>query len=182
MQAIKNFSPALVVKSRRRCVSAALLGRRARTKVLNIEVPGPPFRAPGHPRRVLPFSPRKGKRKGKLPKRGRRGQETRLPPDVWLEVWFQSALRPRTASGILVAPGRPWLHLRGRSGTTTRLPPAWGSPAGNPEGREEAFGDPQMNLRSVYWFLLEGAKRLRMHLRILKRTSTEPQRRMHGNI
>ena len=41
-----------------------------------------------HSTGALPFSPRKGKRKGKLPKHGRRGQETRLPPDVWLEVWF----------------------------------------------------------------------------------------------
>ena len=32
MQAIKNFSPALVVKSRRCCFSATLLGHRARTK------------------------------------------------------------------------------------------------------------------------------------------------------
>ena len=41
-----------------------------------------------HPRGALPFTPRKGKRKGKLPKRGRRGQETRLLPEVLLEVLF----------------------------------------------------------------------------------------------
>ena len=150
MQAIKNFSPALVVKSRRRCCSAALLGHRARTG-FERGGPGASIQGPTPPTQGAFLSPRKGKRKGKLPKRG---QETRLPPDVWLEVWFQSALRPRTASGILVAPGRPWLHLRGRSGTTKRLPPALDTPAGNPEGREEAFEDLQMNLKSVYRFLL----------------------------
>ena len=139
-------------------------------------------RRPRALRGAVPFSPRKGNRKWNLRKRGRRGQETRLPPDVWLEVWFESALRPRTSSGILVAPGRPWLHLRGHSGATKRLPPALGFPVGNPEGLEEAFEDPQMNLKSVYRFLLEGAKRLKVHLRIRKRTSTEPQRRMHANI
>ena len=91
------------------------------------------------------------------------------------------ALRRRTASGILVAPGRPWLHLRGHSGTTKRLPPALGFPVGNPEGLEEAFEDPQMNLKRMRWFLLEGAKWLRMHLRILRRTANEPQHQMHVN-
>ena len=48
MQAIKNFSPALVVKSRRRCCSAALLGPRARTEFehggpgASIQGPRPP--------------------------------------------------------------------------------------------------------------------------------------------
>ena len=37
---------------------------------------------------ALPFSPRKGKWKGKLAKRARRGQGTRLPEKVWLEVWL----------------------------------------------------------------------------------------------
>ena len=36
----------------------------------------------------LPFSPRKGKRKGKLANAGRRGKETRLLPEVLLEVLF----------------------------------------------------------------------------------------------
>ena len=64
-----------------------------------------------HPRGALPFYPRKGKRKGKLPKRGRRGQETRLPPDVWLEVWFlwqgaspTSMLQGRAPCGLGSAP------------------------------------------------------------------------------
>ena len=55
----------------------------------------------------LPFSPRKGKRKGKLQNIGRRGQETRLPPEVWLEVLFArpAAAGARMAfSAVLLAP------------------------------------------------------------------------------
>ena len=40
------------------------------------------------PRARCPFPREKGSGKGKLPNIGRRGQETRLPPEVWLEVWF----------------------------------------------------------------------------------------------
>ena len=90
----------------------------------------------------LPFSPRKGNRKGKLPNTGRRGRETRLPPEVWLEVLLarSAAAGARLAfSAVLLAPawqnreplgwlrraspafGRPSAHLPGRRGRRPRL-------------------------------------------------------------
>ena len=91
---------------------------------------------------ALPFSPRKGKRKGKLPNTGRRGQETRLPPEVWLEVLLarSAAAGARLAfSAVLLAPawqnreplgwlrrasqafGGPSAHLPGHRGRRPRL-------------------------------------------------------------
>ena len=91
--------------------SRAQVGARGRHTFLEGSAPGGGGGAPQRkrPHGALPFSPRKGKRKGKLPKRGRRGQETRLPPDVWLEVWF----RRRGATAAQASKSGPLLKRNG---------------------------------------------------------------------
>ena len=70
--------------------------------------------------RPLPFSPRKGKRKGKLRNVGRRGQETRLPPEVWLEVWLGRSAAAVAAVAFRGPFGPPPGHARTQAGPDYR--------------------------------------------------------------
>ena len=105
-----------------------------------------------HPTGALPFSPRKGKRKGKLPKRGRRGQETRLPPDVWLEVWFVwEGARPTP----MVQGGARWSLGRAKvtvhiSSVRARCRPRAPSPGASPKKSERTKSRPKIPLRHLY--------------------------------
>ena len=75
----------------------------------------------GRPNGSLPFSPRKGKRKGKLENIGRRGQKTRLPAEVWLEVWFAWRGLPMGAVGVRLPPP-PACGCRGCPSALARTP------------------------------------------------------------
>ena len=113
MRAIKNFSPALVVKSRRRCFSAALLGHRARTKFQH-GGPGASIQGPTPPRQGASLFPanREAKREATKAWQAWPGNQTSSRSLVRSLVWPAGRGGGREAAqSDLRPPSRPlWWH------------------------------------------------------------------------